>query len=70
MCSKKDGTMALSHCEVCCYINENLPDPWIGCAVAADFPFHAWPSELPELTPRNFFLSRYVKDAVHVSHLQ
>lgn len=41
------------------YLYKSLPDWWTGCRISVDYPPRS-----PELTPPDFFLSKYSKDTV------
>ena len=51
------------------YLNENLPERWIGRAGNGDRVLLKWPPRSPDLTPCDFFLLGYEKGLVYVSSL-
>ncbi|KAJ4452118.1 hypothetical protein ANN_03635 [Periplaneta americana] len=51
------------------FLNESLPQRWIGCMGNADLALQFWPPRSPNLTVCDFFLWGYVKDAVYVPPL-
>jgi hypothetical protein len=50
-------------------VNEHLPHHWIGRATANDLAFRNLATRSPDLTPCDFFVWGYVKDAMYVSPL-
>jgi len=61
-----DGAPQHWHLAVRTFLNENLPNRWIGCAGQNDQVFCKWPPKSPDLTVCEFFLRGYVKDRVYV----
>ena len=57
-----DGAPCHYHCNVRNFLNETLPQRWIGRAVNNDQHLLLWPPRSPDLTPCDFFLWGYVKD--------
>ncbi|PSN30867.1 hypothetical protein C0J52_26252 [Blattella germanica] len=51
------------------YLNEILPNRWIGRQGPGDLALHSWPPRSPDLTPCDFFLCGFVKDKVYVPPL-
>ena len=51
------------------FLNEHLPNRWIGRAGQNDQVFYKWPPRSPDLTVCDFFLWGYVKDRVYVPPL-
>ena len=51
------------------YLNETLPNRWIGRHTAGDLALLSWPPRSPNLTPCDFFLLGFVKDNVYVPPL-
>ncbi|PSN43644.1 hypothetical protein C0J52_16671 [Blattella germanica] len=51
------------------YLNETLPNHWIGRQGPGDLALHSWPPRSPDLTPCDFFLWGFVKDKVYVPPL-
>jgi hypothetical protein len=66
---QQDGAPPHYHNAVRRYLNEHLPHRWIGRVTATDLEFRNWPPRSPDLTPCDFFLWGYVKDAVYVPPL-
>jgi hypothetical protein len=66
---KQDGAPAHVHLDVQHYLNANLPKRWIGHAANLHLPLLRWPPRSPDLTPCDFFLWGYVKNAVFVPPL-
>jgi len=57
------------HNQVRRFLNETLPQRWIGRTEPKDLALHSWPSRSPDMTPCDFFLWGYVKDRVYVPPL-
>jgi len=57
------------HLAVHTFLNEHLPNRWIGRAGQNDQFFCKWPPRSPDLTVCDFFVSGYVKDRVYVPPL-
>jgi hypothetical protein len=56
--------------EVRRFLNEQLPEQWIGRSVPnTDLPPEEWPPRSPDITPYDFFLWGYVTDHVFVPSL-
>jgi hypothetical protein len=51
------------------YLNQHLPQRWIGRTAANDHALLRWPPRSPDLTPCDFLLWGYVKDSVFVPPL-
>ncbi|PNF40965.1 hypothetical protein B7P43_G08819 [Cryptotermes secundus] len=51
------------------FLNENVPQRWIGRKGAPDLALCAWPARSPDLTVCDFFLWGYVEDRVYVPPL-
>jgi hypothetical protein len=69
--SQQNGAPAHVHLDTRHYLNANLPQRWIGRAANVDLPLLRCPPppRSPDLTPCDFFLWGYVKDAVFVPPL-
>ena len=52
------------------YLNEHLPDRWVGRAAATDNTFCTWPSRSPDLTMCDFFCGVSSRTMFTSSHLQ
>lgn len=66
---QQDGAPPHWHLGVRTYLNENVPQRWIGRRGAKDLALCAWPARSPDLTVCDFFLWGYVKDKVYVPPL-
>ena len=66
---QQDGAPPHWHLHVRDYLNESLPHRWIGRGADADQALHFWPPRSPDLTPCDYFLWGYVKEAVYVPPL-
>jgi transposase len=66
---QQDGAPPHWHRNVRHYLNEALPQRWIGRATNDDSVLIRWPPRSPDLTPCDFFLWGYVKDKVYVPPL-
>jgi hypothetical protein len=66
---QQDGAPTHYHHLVRGYLNQHLPQRWIGCTAANDQALLHWPPRPPDLTPCDFFLWGYVKDSVFVPPL-
>jgi hypothetical protein len=66
---QQDGAPAHIHLDVRHYLNANLPQRWSGRAANVDLPLLRWLPRSPDLTPCDFLLWGYVKDAVFVPPL-
>ena len=51
------------------FLNQHLPQRWIGHGTDDDQMLLAWPPRSPDTTPCDFFLWGYVKDQVYVPPL-
>ena len=51
------------------FLNETLPNRWIGRQGADDLALFSWPPRSPDLTPCDFFLWGLIKDTVYVPPL-
>jgi len=67
--TNKTGAPPHWHKEVREYLNEHLPDRWVGRAAATDNTFCTWPPRSPDPTVCDFFLRGFVKDNVYVPPL-
>ena len=66
---QQDGAPLHWHLAVCTFLNEHLPNRWIGHAGKNDQVFCKWPTRSPDLTVCVFFLWGYVKNRVYVPPL-
>ncbi|PNF43976.1 hypothetical protein B7P43_G00908, partial [Cryptotermes secundus] len=57
------------HLNVRRFLDESLPQRWIGRMGNEDLALHFWPPMSPDLTPCNFFLWGFLKYAVYVPPL-
>ena len=51
------------------FLNETLPQRWIGRTGPKDLALHSWPPRSPDMTPCDFFLWGYIKERVCVPPL-
>ena len=51
------------------FLNETLPQRWIGRTGPKDLALHSRPPRSPDMTPCDFFLRGYVKERVYVPPL-
>jgi hypothetical protein len=65
----KTGTPPHFHRHVREFLNQHLPQLWIGRGTDDDQMLLTWPPHSPDATPRDFFLWGYVKDQVYVPPL-
>lgn len=66
---QQDGAPPHWHLAVRGFLNESLPHRWIGRRGNEDLALHFWPPRSPDLTPCDYFLWGYVKEAVYVPPL-
>lgn len=66
---QQDGAPPHWHLDVRQFLNRSLPQRWIGRSGNEDLSVLAWPPRSPDLTPNDFFLWGYVKQAVYVPPL-
>jgi len=64
-----DGAPPHWHLTVRTFLNEHLPNRWIGHAGQNDQVFCKWPPRSTDLTVCDFFLWGYMKDRVYVPPL-
>lgn len=57
------------HRDVRHFLNQSLPQPWIGRIGNEDLALLFWPPGSPDLTPCDFFLWGFIKEAVYVPPL-
>ncbi|PNF40249.1 hypothetical protein B7P43_G07078 [Cryptotermes secundus] len=62
---QQDGARPHWHLMVRAFLNEKVPQRWIGRKGAKDLALCAWPARSPDLTVCDFFLWGYVKDHVY-----
>ena len=67
--SSENGAPPHWHLNVRHFLNESLPQRWIGHMGNEDLAFQFWPQRSPNLTPCDFFLWGFVKYAVYVPPL-
>ena len=48
------------------FLNQHLPQQWIGCGMDNDQMLLAWPPHSPDATPCSFFLWGYIKDQIYL----
>ena len=65
---QQDGSSA-HYKDVQGYLNQNLPQRWIGHTGKEDGALMQWPPWSPDLTPCDFFFWGFVKDTVFVPPL-
>ncbi|KAJ8876699.1 hypothetical protein PR048_021146 [Dryococelus australis] len=53
------------HREILKFVNSGLPNRCIGCSGNGDYQLLSWPTRSPDLTPCDFFVWGYVKEAVN-----
>ena len=66
---QQDGAPPHWHRDVQRFLNESLPQRWIGRVGKEDLALQFWPPRSPDLTPCDFFLWGFVKEAVYVPSL-
>ncbi|KAJ4446633.1 hypothetical protein ANN_13330 [Periplaneta americana] len=66
---QQDGAPLHFHNEVRTFLNDRLPNRWIGRAGRDDMQILSRPPRSPDLTPCDFYLWGYVKDSVFVPPL-
>jgi len=66
---QQDGAQTHWHDRVRQFLNEILPQRWIGRTGPKDLALHSWPSRSPDMTPCDFFLWGHVKECVYVPPL-
>ena len=66
---KQDGAPPHWHQDVRCFLNESLPQRWIGRVRKEDLALQFWPPRSPVLTTCDFFLWGFIKEAVYVPYL-
>jgi len=57
------------HNQVRRFLNETLPQRWIGRTGPEGLALHSWPPRSPDMTPCDFLLWEYVKERVYVPPL-
>ena len=67
---QQDGVPPHWHLGVQAYLNENLPQRWIGRRGAGDFALLAWPAKFPDLTVCDFFLWGMLKKKLKLYRFQ
>jgi len=63
---EQDGAPSHWHRDVRRFLNESLPQRWIGCDGKEDLALQLWPPRSPDLTPWEFFLWGFVNEPVYV----
>jgi len=66
---QQDGASPRCHRNVRRFLNESLPQRWIGRVGKEDLVLQFWPPRSPDLTPCDFFLWGFVQEAVYVPSL-
>ena len=66
---QQDGAPPHWHLQVRAFLNENLPDRWIGRISDRDYALNSWPARSPDLSVCDFFLWGCIKDRVYVPPL-
>ena len=66
---QQDGAPPHRSRQVRDFLNETLPNRWIGRQGANDLALFSWPPRSPDLTPCDFFLWGFIKDTVYVPPL-
>jgi len=66
---QQDGAPPHWHRDVRHFLNESLPQQWIGRVGKEDLVLQFWPLRSPDLTPCDFFLWGFIKEAVYVPSL-
>ena len=66
---QQDGAPPHWHNNVRHFLNDTLPQRWIGRTGPQDMALHSWPPRSPDITPCDFFLWGYVKERVFVPPL-
>ena len=66
---QQEGAPPHLHLNVRSFLNESLPQWWIGCMGNENSAHQFWPPRSPDLTPCDIFLWGFVKDAVYVPPL-
>jgi len=66
---QQDGAPPHWHRDVRRFLNESRPQRWIGRVGKEDLALQFWPPRSPDLTPCDFFLWGFVKEAVYVPSL-
>jgi hypothetical protein len=66
---QKDRAPPYWHQDYQRFLNESLPQQWIGCIRKEDLALQLWPLGSPDPTPCDFFLWGFVKEAVYVPSL-
>ncbi|KAJ4451154.1 hypothetical protein ANN_02596 [Periplaneta americana] len=62
---KQDGAPPYWHRYVRGFLNQSLPQRWIGHMGNQDLGLHFWPPRSPDLTPCDLFLWGNLKEAVY-----
>lgn len=66
---QQDGAPPHWHLDVRGFLNETLPNRWIGRNGTNDLTLCSWPPRSPDLTPCDYFFWGCVKDAVYIPPL-
>ena len=61
---QQDGAPPHFHNDVRWYLNEHIPQRWIGRTGRDDEALMKWPPRSPDMTPCDFFLWGFVKDSL------
>jgi hypothetical protein len=63
---QQDGAPPHWHRDVRHFLNQSIPQRWIDHIENEDLTLLFWPPRSPDLTPCDFFLWRFVKEAVYL----
>jgi len=66
---QQDGAPPHWHQDVRRFLKESLPQRWIGSVGKDELVLQFWPPRSPDLTPCDFFLCGFIKEAVYVPSL-
>lgn len=62
----QDGALPHFSQHVRRYLNNTIPERWIGRGGAEDQLYRRWPPRSPDITPCDFYLWGYVKERVFI----
>ena len=66
---QQGGTLPYWHLGVLAYLNDNVPQRWIGGRGAEGLALCAWAAKFPDLIKCDFFLLGYVEDKIYIPPL-
>ena len=66
---QQDAATPHWHNQVRRFLNETLPQRWIGRTGPRDLTLHSWPPRSPDMIPCDFCLWEYVKERVYIPPL-